>query len=79
MIEIAGMHFINVGVDGRRAIHELDADFDPFALRACVEAQQRMLVEAQLGEDAVEAWIGAVGHGRDCNGSAALPGLSKDG
>src|SRR5437016_903844 len=62
VVEIAGMHFVHVGVDGHRAMHELDADFDAFALRSRVEAQQRMLVETQLGEHAVEAGTHGLGH-----------------
>jgi hypothetical protein len=62
MIEIARMHFVEVGVDRDGAMHELNADLDPVALCPRIEAQQRMLVEAQLGENAVEAGIGGVGH-----------------
>jgi hypothetical protein len=49
-------------------MRKLYEDFDPIPPRVRVEAQQRMLIEAQLGEYPFEAWISSVVHGRDCNG-----------
>src|SRR5215469_851798 len=68
VIEIAGMQFVEIGVHRHGAMRELNADLDPVAFGARIEAEQRVLVEAQLGEHAVEAGIGDVGHGGDCNG-----------
>ena len=55
VVEIAGMHFENVGVNRNRRVSELDKDFYrlPFCLRG--EVQQRMLVETQLVPHALEA------------------------
>ena len=62
VIEIAGMEVEVIGVDGNRGIVELDDDFHAIAFGAGGEVQQRMLVELELGEHAVEAWVGGFGH-----------------
>ena len=57
MVQVARMQVEIVGVhrDCRRL--ELDDDLDAFALVAGGKIQQRVLVEAELGEDAVETSI----------------------
>ena len=55
MVEIAWVEVEIVGVHGDGFIFELDDDLNPFALGMRGEIQERVLVEAELGEDAVEA------------------------
>jgi hypothetical protein len=54
IVEIAGMQIEIVDVYGHRLISKFDDDFDAVSFRACGEIQERMFVEAQLGEDSVE-------------------------
>jgi hypothetical protein len=63
MVQIAGMKVEIVGMDRDVGILELDDDFDAFALRASGEVEKRMLVEAELGEHAVEAGLRRFWHG----------------
>ena len=49
-------------------------DLDAFAFRTRGEVQQRMFVEAQLRQDALEAGINRFWHGRDCIASSDRAG-----
>jgi hypothetical protein len=62
MVEVAGMQLEIVIVyrDGR--VLELDDYFYAFALGSGGEVQERMLVEAELREDSVQAGGGGFGH-----------------
>ena len=51
-----------VGVHGDGFVFELDDDLDAVSLGACGEVQERMLVKAELRQDAVEARVGRLGH-----------------
>jgi len=62
MVEVAGMEVEVIGMHPDRGVLELDDYFHAFAFGARREIQQRMLVEAQLGEDTVEARGGGFGH-----------------
>lgn len=55
VVEIARMQIEVVRVHLHAFIFELDDDLDSFALSAGGKVQQRMLVEAKLGIDAIEA------------------------
>ena len=55
VVEIAGMQIEIIGVHGNGRVFELDDDFHAFAFGARREVQQRMLVKAELGEDAIKA------------------------
>ena len=57
VVEIAWVQIKIVRVHRGGFIFELDDDPDTFALGARREVQQRVLVEAELREDAVEASI----------------------
>jgi hypothetical protein len=62
VIEIAGVEIEIIGMHGNGRVFELDDDFHPFALRTRGKVQQRMLVELQLGENAVEARVRGFRH-----------------
>ena len=62
MIEIAWVQLEIVRVHGNGFIFEFDDDLDAFALGARGEVQERVFVEAQLSEDAVETRVGRFGH-----------------
>ena len=64
VIEIAGMQFEVVGVNGRLGKARTDDHLDGVAFGTSVEFNQRMLVEAQLLVHACKA-IGS--HGSDCS------------
>jgi hypothetical protein len=64
MVQVAGMELEIIGVYGDIRIFELDDDLDAFALVAGGEVEQGMLVEAKLGEHAVETWVGRPWHSR---------------
>ena len=51
-----------VGVHGNGRVFELNDYFHAVTFRASRKVQQRMLVEEQLGADAVEARGGGFGH-----------------
>jgi hypothetical protein len=51
---------VRVYRDGR--ILELDDQFHSIALGTGIEIQQRVLVETQLSQDALQAWIVAIRH-----------------
>ncbi len=55
VIEVSWVEIEIVRVHGHRFILELDDDLNAFPLGARREVQQRMLVQAELGKDAVEA------------------------
>jgi hypothetical protein len=56
------VEFEIIGMHGNRGVFELDDQFNAFAFGAGGEVQQRMLVEAELGQDSVEARGGGFGH-----------------
>jgi len=58
VIEIAGMEIKIVGMNTDVFVLELDDYLDSFAFRARREVQQRMFVEAELAEDAVQSRSG---------------------
>ena len=62
VVEVARVQVEIIRVHRDRGVFELDDDFHAFALGARGEVQQRMLVEAELGEDSVEAGGGGLGH-----------------
>ena len=62
MIEVARMHAEVVGMHRHGGIAEIDDDLDALALLARVERQQRMLVQLELIEDALQARIGRRSH-----------------
>jgi hypothetical protein len=64
MVEIARMKIEIVCVYGNGRVFELDNDLSSFPLGARGEVQERMLVETQLSEDAIEAGVGGFGHAR---------------
>jgi len=64
MVQVAGMELEIIGVYGDIRIFELDDDLDAFALVAGGEVEQGMLVEAKLGEHAVETWVRRSWHSR---------------
>ena len=70
VVEVSGMEIKVVGMNGDIFVFELDNDLDPFAFRACGEVQQRMFVQAQLRQNAVETGINQFWHGRDCIASS---------
>jgi hypothetical protein len=51
-----------VGVHGDGFVFEFDDDLDAVSLGARRKVQKRMLIQAKLGQDAVEAGVGRVGH-----------------
>jgi hypothetical protein len=55
IVEIAWMEIEIISVHRNRFIFEVDDDLDAFSLSARREVQQRVLIEAELREDAVEA------------------------
>jgi hypothetical protein len=62
VVEIARMKVEVVGVDGSALIFEFDDDFDALPFRSRGKVQKRMLIQAKLGEDAVEARAGVRRH-----------------
>jgi hypothetical protein len=62
VVEVARVQVEIVGVDWNRFVFELDDDLDAFAFGAGGKAQQWMLVEEELSEDAVEAGVGGLRH-----------------
>ncbi len=62
VVEVAGMEVEIVGVHRDGFVFEFYDDFYAGSLGAGGKVQERMLVEAELGEDAVEARVGRVGH-----------------
>jgi hypothetical protein len=62
VIQIAGVKIEVVGVDGNAFVLKLDDDFNSLAFGSRGEVQKGMLVEAKLGEHAVEARTGFGGH-----------------
>ena len=51
-----------VGMNRNAFVFKPDDDLDAFAFRARREVQQRMFVETELGEYAVEARVGVCWH-----------------
>ena len=51
-----------IGMHGNVRIFELDDDFHGIALGACIEIEQRVLVEKQLSKDAFQAQTTGFGH-----------------
>jgi hypothetical protein len=64
VVEVAGMKIEIVDVHGDGFVFELDDDLDAVFLGARGEIQEGMLVEAELGLDAVEARVCTFGHAR---------------
>ena len=62
MIQVARMQIEIIGVDWDIGILELDDDLDSVAFGPRGEVQQRMLVQAQLSEDALQAGGRRIGH-----------------
>jgi hypothetical protein len=62
MVQVPRMKLEIVGMDGNVRILEFDDDLYAFALAAGGEVEQRVLVEAKLGEHAVEASVGRFWH-----------------
>ena len=60
VVEIARMHAEVVGMHRHGGIAEIDDDLDALTLLARVERQQRVLVQLELIEDALQARIGAL-------------------
>ena len=54
MIKIPGMELKIIRMHGHRGILELDDDFHSFAFGLSGKIQQRMLVQPELSEDAVQ-------------------------
>jgi hypothetical protein len=55
VVEVAGMEIEIIGVHRNRGVFEFDDYFNAIALGSGREVQQRVLVEAQLGQDSIEA------------------------
>ena len=64
VVEVAGVEIEIVGVHGNGFVFELDDDLDAVPLGARGKVQERMLVEAELSLDAVEARVCTFGHAR---------------
>ena len=62
VVEVAGVEIEIIGVHGDGFVFEFNDDLDSVSLRARGKVQQRMLVEAKLGEDSVEARVRGIGH-----------------
>jgi hypothetical protein len=62
VVEIARVHIKVIGVDGDGFIFEINEEFDAFAFGASREIQQRVFVEAKLGQDAVKPGVRSLGH-----------------
>jgi tetratricopeptide (TPR) repeat protein len=62
MIQIAGMQIEVIRVHGYRRIPELDDHFHALSLSASREIKQGVLIQPQLGENAVQSWVGSIGH-----------------
>lgn len=62
VVEVARMKIEVVRVHGDRCVLELDDYFYAFAFGPGGEVQERMLVEAELGADSLEAGGGGFGH-----------------
>jgi len=62
MVQIPRMDLEIVRMHGDVRVLEFYDDFDAFPLLPRVEVEQRMLVEAELGQYAIEAWFGRLGH-----------------
>lgn len=61
VLQIARMQLEVIGVYLYRRILEANDDLDGFALRACVESQQRMLVKTQLPQHSLQSGV-SIGH-----------------
>lgn len=62
VIQVAFVQVKIVGVHWNRRISELNDDLDAVSLVARREVQERVFVEAQLGEHAFQARIGCLRH-----------------
>jgi hypothetical protein len=62
IVQVTRMKIEVVGMHGERWVSELDNHFYTVAFGARGKIQQRVLVEAELGEDAVEAGIRGFRH-----------------
>ena len=62
MIEVSRMQLKVISMHRDGGILELDDDLDAICFRPGVKIQQRMFVQAQLCEDALQTNIGRVGH-----------------
>jgi hypothetical protein len=57
MVQVARVQIEVIGVYRGVWIPELDDQFNAIALGASVEIEQGVLVETQLSENAIQAWI----------------------
>ena len=64
MVEVARMKIEVIRMNRNRCVFELDDDFHALALGASRKIQQRMFVQAKLGDYAVETAIRSFGHAR---------------
>lgn len=71
VIEIAGMQFEVVRVNRYLRVLEIDDYFYAVAIGPRIESQQRMLIEAKLLKNALQAGVG-IGHDEDCIWSGAV-------
>jgi len=62
IVEVARVEIEIVGVHGDGFVFEFDDDLNALAFGASGKVQKRMLVEVELGLDAVEARVGGIGH-----------------
>ena len=62
VVEVAGMEIEIVGVHGDGFVFEFDDDLNSVSFGACGKVQEGMLVEAELGLNAVEARVCTFGH-----------------
>jgi hypothetical protein len=61
-VQIARVQIEVIGVYWDTWILELDNQFNAIALGASIEIEQWMLVEAELSENAFQAWVVTFGH-----------------
>src|SRR4051794_30327281 len=68
IVQISRMEIEIVRMHWNAVILELDDDLHALVLRACREGQQRMLIQAQLREYAVQSWLSGFAHVRIVKG-----------
>jgi hypothetical protein len=62
VVEVAGMEIEIVGVHRDGFVFEFDDDLNSVSFGACGKVQEGMLIEVELGLDAVEARVCTFGH-----------------
>src|SRR4029077_4382906 len=77
MVEVAGMEIEIISVHRHGSVSELDDHLHAFALGPRREIQQRMLVEAELRENTVEARGSGFGHRVNCKGSLGWGSVAR--